>query len=795
MKSDLEDDKTARLLRTVVDEFDKEDESIRERQVRQWRRLKLYWNNLSQHYWSDSSRDYKIFDGTESGDQGYYDKPVNVFKAFLETIIAALSIQVPVISCSPDDADNPLDISTAKAGDKIATLIYKHNNVVFLWLHALYIYCTEGLIACYSYSHKDKAYGTYKVKKFEDEIVEAFVCPICTERVPDEAFSNAQLTKLQPNKDDIELNEIINELGPVCPQCGEMIDINLQKTKLIIPKLTGETDEPKSRVVLEVYGGLYVRISNSAKKQEDTPFLNFIHETHYVNPLHRYPKLRDELPEGGWSNIGMNDPHEQYSRLNVQYRGEIPDNHVTVSTWWLRPAAFNTIHDEADYKYIKKKFPNGAKIVFVNEICAEYVNENLDDYWTLTRNPLSDFLTHEPLGELLTNIQDIINDLISLTLQTIEHGIAQTWADPSVVDFQAFSQLEATPGTLTPTKPVAGSKNIGEAFFVSKQASLSPEIFNFYRIVQELGQFVSGALPSLFGGTMGKGTSQTASEYAMSRSGAQQRLQTPWKMLSIWWKTIFTKVIPMYMKNISESQDEKTVEKDKQGKYINIFIRKSEIEGKIGSIELENNEKMPLTDEEQGDVVMKLMELNNAEVQQALMDPENLPYIRKIIRIPQFRIPGEDDRTKQYEEIVELVNGEPIILPPDETQMMEAAMMAQEAMQTGMPPPPPPEPQELPSVEVDETVDNHEVEATICRGWLVSEAGRLAKKENPAGYKNVLLHMKAHMDILVQREMARAQSMAPPPGEEQPGNGQAPAKKPSRPETVEKSQDVRTPIQ
>ena len=58
---------------------------------------------------------------------------------------------------------------------------------------------------------------------------------------------------------------------------------------------------------------------------------------------------------------------------------------------------------------------------------------------------------------------------------------------------------------------------------------------------------------------------------------------------------------------------------------------------------------------------------------------------------------------------------------------------------TGMPPPPP---QRLPSVEPDMDVDNHQLEADICRRWLVSDAGRLCKLENPAGYENVLLHMK-----------------------------------------------------
>ena len=83
------------------------------------------------------------------------------------------------------------------------------------------------------------------------------------------------------------------------------------------------------------------------------------------------------------------------------------------------------------------------------------------------------------------------------------------------------------------------------------------------------------------------------------------------------------------------------------------------------------------------------------------------------------------------------------MVPPD-------PMMAQQAMMMGMPPPPP---VELPSIEPDFDVDNHPLEADICRRWLVSDAGRMTKLENPNGYKNVLLHMKMHKDMDMQKQM------------------------------------------
>lgn len=782
-----EDDECSHLLKTVADYFDKEDRMTRERQIRHWRRLKLYWNNFSQIYWSEVAHDYRIYNrdvNATDTDQDYYDKPVNIFKAFLETIIAALSVQIPAIACVPDDADSTLDISTAKAGDEIAELIYKHNDVIFLWLHALYIYCTEGLIACHNYEESSKEFGTYDKPKWEMKEEEGYVCKQCGSRIPDELVEDDEF---DPDEDDKELQPcssctmfLANEnrctihgpnddiqpdytcdyyeegepssegdqpTGQVtkeqsnyrpaqtsCIECGAPIGPDMQKSKLKIRRQTGITKEAKTRIGLKVYGGLYVKVANYAKEQSDTPYLIFSHETHYANAMECYPKLRERIPQGGWTNVGVTDPYEQYARLNTQYRGEFPDDNVTVKECWLRPASFNILEEE-DCKYLKKKFPHGARFVMVNDVCAEYEDECLDDHWTLTQNPMSDYLNHDPLGELLTNIQDIINDLISLTLQTVEHGIAQTYADPAVVNFSAQKQIEAMPGTITPTKPLAGTRNIKDAFFTSQLASLSPEVISLYKIVQELGQFVSGALPSIFGGQLPAGSSRTASEYSTSKGMALQRLQTPWRMMTIWWKKIFAKVIPMYMKHIHE--DERIVKKNDTGKFVNVFIRVAELAGTIGSFELEPDEKLPITDEQKADMIIQLLTLNNQQITSAIMDPENLPYIAKVIKIPEFHLPGEDDREKQNEEIDELVNSTPT--PPSQ----QSILLYQQALKTGHPGVVQPQPQT--SIPIDVDVDNHAEEAQVCKEWLISEAGRLAKKQNPDGYQNVLLHMKEHL--------------------------------------------------
>lgn len=749
------------LLKQVANHFDQEDRAARERQLRNWRRLKLLWEGFQRVWYSEVAHDWRIWDeeiSNADNDQAFYDKPINVFRAYLESLIAALSITIPSIKCFPDDADNPIDLSTAKAGDKIAQLIYRHNDAPLLWLHALYINMTEGMTACYSYPKADESYGTYKENEYKDEHQQVYTCPFCNAQLEDDLFAKQEEDEFMPDSEDVLLHDIIiNQKQIICPQCAAQLDPSLEKSALVVTKLIGQKNVPKSRICMEVYGGLYIKVPNYAMKQEDCPYLIFSYETHYTNALDRYEHLRDRLGTSGQSSKvgaaggGMYDPYEQWARLSPQYRGEYPINNVTVRNCWLRPSSFNVLNDE-DTKLLKKHYPDGAKLVLVNDEWADDENESLDDCWTIIKNPLADYIHYYPTGSLLVSVQDITSDLISLTLQTIEHGIQQTFADPGVLNFEKYRQAETMPGGIYPAVPKSG-KAVGDGFFETRTATLSAEVLPFFNMIQTLGQSVSGAQPSLFGGQLSG--SRTASEYSMSRAQALQRLQNTWKTYILWWKTIFAKVIPMYIKEVQE--DEKSVEKNEQGNFINVFIRKAELEGRIGRIELEANENLPITWSQRKDTYMELLKLQNPEILKALADPENIKSLVESIGLDDFTVPGEDDRQKQYEEIRLLINSEPITVPADPEQVIMAQMAGQ---------PPPPD-TEQPSIEIDPDLDNHEIESEVCRTYLVSDAGRLLKIENPLGYKNTLLHMKAHMMQLQMSMMPQA----PQPGMDQ-GMGQ-----------------------
>jgi len=784
-KKELSED-VKRLLKNVVAECDIEDRSVRERQLRTWRRLKLAWEGISNVWYSEVAHDWRIWDQeyADDGDQSAYDKPVNVFRAYLESIIAALSVTVPPVKCYPDDADNTLDLITAKTGDKIAELIYRHNDVTLLWLHALFIYCTEGMVACYSYPKASLEYGSYEQKEYEDydEQHEQTVCSSCgfvledtilnpltgeqepnpEAEVSDEVASMEQ-NEFAPGDEDAELHAALNMGQELCPACMSMMDPELRNESFITQRLVGTTDEPKSRVCLEAYGGLNIKIPSYARRQSECPYLQYAYETHYGIAIEEFEHLAGDteviksMHAMAGATAGAYDQYDEWARLSPQYNGEYPTNVVTIKHTWLRPAAYNVLQNQDDIDQLKELFPDGCKVSMVNDCFGKAVNEALDDCWTITHNPLADYVHYDPLGLLLVSIQEITNDLLSLTLQTIEHGIGQTFADPAVLSFKAYNQTEVTPGGIFPAQAKSG-KTLGEGSNDLKTATLSPEVLPFAQQIQNLGQLVSGALPSLFGGQL-EG-SETASEYSMSRAQALQRLQNTWKMFNIWWKTIFGKAIPMF---IDEMQtDERDVKRNADGSFFNVFIRRAELEGKIGKVEIEANENLPLTWSQKKDIVMQLLQAANPEILAILGAPENLPIIRDAIGLTDFFVPGEDEVEATYDDIKALLGSEPHLMPPP-PQAMEMAVF------TGAPPP---QEQEVPSIQPDPDIDNPDLRFRILRGWLQSEAGRQARVDNEAGYKNVLLYAKAYKMLMMPPPL--------PPGAAPEGNGAPPNKKPTK---------------
>jgi hypothetical protein len=72
------------------------------------------------------------------------------------------------------------------------------------------------------------------------------------------------------------------------------------------------------------------------------------------------------------------------------------------------------------------------------------------------------------------------------------------------------------------------------------------------------------------------------------------------------------------------------------------------------------------------------------------------------------------------------------------------------------------------TVPVDELLDDHTTEFEECRRWASSDAGQIARAQNPAGFANVHAHAAEHAAALARQQVQAQAQTAPLTGAARP---------------------------
>jgi hypothetical protein len=318
--------------------------------------------------------------------------------------------------------------------------------------------------------------------------------------------------------------------------------------------------------------------------------------------------------------------------------------------------------------------------------------------------------------------------MVNLSIDTIEHGIPASFADKEVLDFDAYGKFEAAPGFIFPVK-MRGNRPVSEHFFTEPKATFPREVPGFIRNLDQDAQFSTGSFPSIYGGPS-EGKSRTYSEYAASRQMALQRLSICNLFTTDWWMRTIELAVRTFAGLVID--DERYVKFD-SGSYINVWIRRTELTGKVGGVEPETSDSFPVSLVQKKDLIMRLIELNNEYVNAALYTPDNASLLADVLALNELKLPGEDQRVKQVLEIQELIKGEPV----DES---------------------------IPTVLPEPEVDDDAVHIAVLRNFLVSAVGLDLKRNNPPGYANCVAHLRLHQQALQLKSIQ--QFGGSPPGEE-----------------------------
>jgi hypothetical protein len=182
----------------------------------------------------------------------------------------------------------------------------------------------------------------------------------------------------------------------------------------------------------------------------------------------------------------------------------------------------------------------------------------------------------------------------------------------------------------------------------------------------------------------------------------------------------------------------------------------------------EADETFPRLKSQQRGVLQQMFSINDPMIQRALTEPANMGYIKNVLGLTELVIPGEESRNKQLREIQQLLASAPIVIsiPGAQDVTRDPRPVVREDQSA-----PPSEESHgardtehgtqsivLPSVPVDQLLDDHAVEFEECKRWANSDAGQAARMTNPAGFANVRAHAEAHLRALAA---ASAQTLPP----------------------------------
>jgi len=751
-------------LKDIVKECEKEDEFIRRAQVKAWKKNEEFWHGVQYLFWNEKDQtwispesgaapnlSYSLEEMQELGP--YYDFVIDIFSAHGQSIIAALSSQLPSIKFIPDDGNDDEDVDTAKTYDKIDALVTRHNNEKLKFIKALFFCYIDGVVFSYRYIDTNKKYGIYTVPVFEDEKVTVKTCPDCgfdlgqseqSEQSP-EKEENEEIS----GNDEIKDNEGNEEEGKEkdgtegdkqsfgeieCPNCNQqIIPQEQEKTN---PIYVRDEEKPKSRVKHEIYGPLFIKVPIYAFDQDGCGYLGLYLDKpkdELVSALcyDEKGKLDEELAHKIESEYMIND--DRWARNEYQYPASPEQENRAMTTliqYWLRPSKFNLHKDYSIREKLLKEFPKGCKVIFVGrtKVFVTAFEEELDKRWTIGKAGLSTYIHSDPWCRPLVPIQEMRNQLDNLIMDTIEHQIPSEFADSEVLDFDAYGRFEALPGYMFKAKARPG-KTLAESFHTQQKAQVPREVGTYRTLLDKDAQFTVGSFPSLYGGESSGKSSRTLGEYQQSRQQALQRLSLSWIHVADWYRRDHEEMVRMFAEMMIEDEH---FTKLNNGNYITVWIRKSQMLGKVGGVESEASDAFPMSLQQIQQSLQGFIELNNPQINAALYAPENRRILQDYFMLNKLKMPGSNQVYKQVCEINEMIKNASGPIAPD-----------------------------MSSVPIDPAVDDDAVHISTIKDFMVDDVGLDLKKQQPKIYADFTAHLMMHQKNLQLKTMTQFEGTAP----------------------------------
>jgi len=705
---ELLSDQIEGALRDIIDSLELSDEFIRQRVTREARRNHAFWRGFSKLVWDSIISDHRTLEQLQETDPAYddfRDTSLNIYRATGETMVAAISSTLPQLVFEPCDPENPDDLMAAKAFPKLKKKIERDNEASLLLSRAAFIRFNEHFVAYYNYIEHNENYGQVKkpiyATRMETSVDHS--CPQCNQPVDE--------------PDEMGLTQ--------CSTCEGFVQPVQSQNQYPITEQTGEETYDKCQEHFEVHGSLNVKIASNAQRLEQSPYLIYEHEEDIGLVREAYPWMYEKIEGGESGGLTGLDANDRLARTNIDWRQSFGINVITVKECWLRPAAYNhlDLHRE-EREELLKMFPKGCKATWLNSEFCSVEESVLEEHWSIESPAVSRFLYSEPQGNFQIAPQQMRDEVLDLMLESLEHGIVETFVDTNVLDLNHYGLHSKKPGLFFPTNKPAG-ESLASSFYATQAALYPKEGHSFIQMLDQSSQQVSGIAAPLWGGPSTGGTG-TLGEYQGSTQKSLQRQMIPWREITGGYAKGMKKACEEYKKYMLE--DESFPEK--QGNdFIAVWLRTEELSGKIGKVYVENSDKIPVTWDQKEDRFLQMLNTNNQAVMQLLFHPNNAQLVATYLGFEDMYIPGADDKNKQLVQIGQML----LTLTP-------------------IPP--------------DPNTDNNDICIEVLKSWFNGPSGMDAQQSNPQGYVAVQQQLLARLQIQAQQQMQAQMQQPLPEGNE-----------------------------
>lgn len=786
-------------LRELVRQYRQEGIVARRNEIRRIRQARLFWQGLQYAWWDSTDMNWHLpYENRSNNDRDLEEMPryqfvTNFYQGFGLSFIAVLSQDVPGVRFYPQSAQSLEDIGAARAASDVTELIERNNEVEQLLTSIGYFLWTDGKLGAYVRYvadgqrfgfHDEQLLAAIEIPLGEDK----YVCPNCGKETVAPGFSPASSSENDSLSDeDAALKggatstvgaRYIAPLPPNdCSNCGaELGEAHLRKAESVtVPRVVGTRRVPNGQEVISIAGGLELNTPVWANEMHEYPYLQWQAEVHRAKLKAAYPHAAGKIEAA--PSQGPDDVYARVSRISVEqglptiHPGDALMNLITFDRTWLRPWAFYSIEDEAVRNELLAMFPDGCYCGFAGDVYCESRNESMDDHWRVLHALPGDGQNRPSVGDSLVQVQERYNVLSNMQAETYEYGIPPIYADPQVLDFDALANQTAEPAAHFPARARPGQP-LAAGFFQPAPAQVPPDMIRHQQdLIGPVAQFLTGLFPAIFGGNMED--VKTASGYALARDQAMGRLGLVWRRTKQFYADVMLLAVDCFRKNRPPNAEVPLLGPD--GVLDARMIRTADLKGNV-CVYPEADETFPRLKSQQRTVLQQLFSLNDPLIQEALAEPANVGYIKNVLGLTELVVPGEDSRNKQLREIQQLLASAPIVISmhpsgaahvaqgfspassedaaPESTTLASAAGSNAGALSRGTSSPYASEsgdtrnePQVLilPSVPVDQLLDDHAVEFEECKRWANSEAGQAVKITNPAGFSNVRAHAEAHL--------------------------------------------------